>query len=74
MNLDHANILVAEFLADAREPDYSHLIDAADLFDDGPTAIEILDALVEAFDVPAVEIVERLACVDIAVLREVAAP
>jgi hypothetical protein len=74
MTLDHANNLVMQFLCDSREADYPHLVDAADLFDDGPTGVEILDALVEAFDLTADEMVERLARLDIAVLRAVVMP
>jgi hypothetical protein len=69
MNLDYANNLVAEFLADAREPDYPHLVDAADLFGESPTDVQLLDALVEAFDTTPIEMIERLVCFDFVALR-----
>jgi hypothetical protein len=69
MTLAHANKLVAQFLHDAASTEYPHLVDAADLFDDGPTDIQMLDALVEAFDLPPVEIIERLVCIDFVALR-----
>jgi hypothetical protein len=69
MTLEHANELVAQFLHNAGATEYPHLVDAADLFDEGPTDIQMLDALVEAFDLTAVEIIERLVCMDFAALR-----
>lgn len=69
MNLDRANKLVAQFLHDAGATEYPHLVDAADLFDDGPTDIQMLDALVEAFDLTAIELIERLVRADFAALR-----
>ena len=70
MTLDYANDLVLQFLHDAQQPDYPHLVDMADVFCEEPTDIEILDALVEAFAIPAAEMAERLASVDFAALRE----
>jgi hypothetical protein len=69
MTLEHANDMAAQFLHDAQQPGYPHLVDVADLFDDGPTDIQMLDALVEAFDLTAVEIIERLVRADFAALR-----
>jgi hypothetical protein len=74
MTLTDANEMVDQCLRDGRERDHAHLVDAADLFDDGPAAIQIVDALVEAFDITAVEAVERLARLDIAALREMVKP
>lgn len=73
MTLDYANDLVLQFLADAREPHHANLIDLADLLDDEPTDVELVDALVEAFGMSSTEAVDRLARVDIAALREVVA-
>ena len=74
MNLDHANKLVAQFLHDAGATEYPHLVDAAELFDDGPTGIEIIDALVEVFDLTHNEMIDRLQGLDFNALhREVAA-
>ncbi|MGZ3349150.1 MAG: hypothetical protein ACXU89_09420 [Xanthobacteraceae bacterium] len=71
MTLDHADAMIAQFLHDAKQPDYPHLVDMAELFSDEPTDIEILDALVEAFDIPHEEMLERLTRVDVKTLREV---
>ena len=74
MNLDHANKLVAQFLHDAGAAEYPRLVDMADLFDDGPTGIEIIDALVEVFDLTHNEMIDRLQGLDFnALRREVAA-
>lgn len=69
MNLAHANNMVDQFLADARHPQYPHLVEAAEVFGSEPTDLELLDALVEAFPMPAVEMIERLICVDFVTLR-----
>lgn len=74
MTLDHADAMIAQFLHDAQQPDYPHLVDMAELFNDEPTDIEILDALVEAFDIPHAEMVERLTRVDVKTLLEVVTP
>jgi hypothetical protein len=70
MTLDHANEMMAQFLHDAQQPDYPHLVEMADVFCEEPTDLEILDALVEAFAIPAAEMAERLASVDFAALRK----
>lgn len=74
MNLQHANELVAQFLHDAGATEYPHLIDMADVFSDEPTDIEIVDALVEVFDLTHNEMIDRLQGLDFnALRREVAA-
>lgn len=69
MNLAHANDMVGQFLADARQPEYPRLVDAADIFGKEPTDQQLLDALVEAFPMDAVEMIERLICFDFVALR-----
>jgi hypothetical protein len=70
MELERANEMMAQCLRDGRERDRSCLVDMADVFCEEPTDLDILDALVEAFAIPAVEMAERLASVDFAALRE----
>lgn len=74
MTLDHANEMAAQFLRDARNGDYPRLADMADVMVDAPTDMQLLDALVEAFDMPAVDLVERLASIDVGTLKEAVAP
>lgn len=74
MTLDYANNLVMEFLADAREPHYPHLVDLADLLAIEPTDAELVYVLAESFDMSMPEMADRLARVDMAALREVVAP
>lgn len=69
MNLAQANSMVAEFLHDAMRPQYPHLVEAAEVFGKEPTDLQLLDALVEAFPMPAVEMIERLICFDFVALR-----
>jgi hypothetical protein len=69
MTLAHANKLVAQFLHDAGATEYPHLVDAADVFSDEPTDIEIVDALVEVFDLTHNEMIDRLQGLDFAALR-----
>lgn len=69
MNLAHANSMVAEFLHDAKQPKYPHLVDAAEVFGKEPTDLQLLDALVEAFPMDAYEMIERLICFDFVALR-----
>lgn len=69
MNLAHANNMVDEFLADARQPQYPHLVDMAEVFGNEPTDLQLLDALIEAFPMSAVEMIERLACFDFVTVR-----
>jgi hypothetical protein len=74
MTLDHANDMISQFLYDAQQPGYPHLIDMADVFSNEPTDIEIVDALVEVFDLTHDEMIDRLQGMDFAELRrEVAA-
>jgi hypothetical protein len=69
MTLEHANEMVIQLLKDAREPHYPHLVDAADVFSELPTDVQLLDALVEAFDTTPIEMIERLICFDFVALR-----
>lgn len=53
---------------------YARLVDLADAAAPEPTDVQIVDALVEAFDLSPRAVIERLICVDfVAVRREVAA-
>jgi hypothetical protein len=69
MTLQHANNLVAQFLHDAGAAEYPHLVDAADVFSDEPSDIEIVDALVEVFDLTHCEMIDRLMGLDFNALR-----
>jgi hypothetical protein len=69
MTLQHANNLVAQFLHDAGAIEYPHLVDAADVFSDEPSDIEIVDALVEVFDLTHSEMIDRLQGLDFNALR-----
>ena len=52
--------------------DHAHLVDAADLFDLGPSDVQIIDAVAEAFDMLPLAAIERLICMDfVSVRREV---
>lgn len=52
--------------------DYANLTDAADALAFAPTDLQIVDALVEAFDIDPLMIIARLICMDyVAVRREV---
>ena len=74
MTLEHANEMVTKFLHDVQQSDYPRLVDMADVFSDEPSDIEILDALVEVFDLTHNEMIDRLMGVDFDKLRrEVAA-
>ena len=46
-----------------------HLCDLADAAAEALTDLQIVDALVEAFDLPALAIIERLASVNLLVVR-----
>lgn len=46
-----------------------HLCDLADAAVTALTDVQIIDALVEAFDLPALAIIERLASVNLAAVR-----
>lgn len=53
---------------------HGQLVDLADAFLGEPTDVQIVDALVEAFDLSPRAVIERLICVDfVAVRQEVAA-
>lgn len=54
--------------------EHGQLVDLADAFLGEPTDVQIVDALVEAFDLSPRAVIERLICVDfVTVRREVAA-
>jgi hypothetical protein len=74
MTNDQAKDMYDRFMRDARNGDYPRLADMADVMADAPTDMQLLDALVEAFDMPAVEMAERLEKVDFAALCEEARP
>lgn len=48
---------------------HGHLCDLADATATGLTDVQIVDALVEAFDLPAVTVIERLASVNLQAVR-----
>lgn len=52
--------------------DHAHLVDAADLQESGPTDVQIIDAVAEAFEMLPLAAIERLICMDfVAARREV---
>ena len=51
-----------------------HLCDLADAATTALTDLQIVDALVEAFDLPALAIIERLTGIDFASVRREVAP
>ena len=69
MRLAHATQMIGQLLADAREPHCPRLVDMEEVFKPEPTDLQLLDALVEAFPMPAVEMIERLVCFDFVSLR-----
>lgn len=48
---------------------HGHLVDLADTAAFALTDIEIVDALVEAFDLPPLAVIERLICMDFCAVR-----
>lgn len=54
--------------------DHGHLCDLADAVATALTDVQIVDALVEAFDLPALTIIERLGSVDMAAARREVMP
>ncbi|MGI4717245.1 MAG: hypothetical protein ACRYGO_07470 [Janthinobacterium lividum] len=46
-----------------------HLCDLADAAATALTDLQIVDALVEAFDLPALAVIERLICMDFVAVR-----
>lgn len=53
---------------------HGHLCDLADAAAFAVTDVQIVDALVEAFDLPALEVIERLICMDSVTVRGEVAP
>ena len=53
---------------------HGHLCDLADAVATALTDVQILDALVEAFDLPANTLIERLICMDFCAVRREVAP
>ncbi|MFC3469158.1 hypothetical protein ACFOHT_04700 [Massilia oculi] len=49
--------------------DHGHLCELADAAAEALTDLQIVDALVEAFDLPALAIIERLGSLDFAAVR-----
>ncbi len=74
MDIAHANNLVAQFLCDAREGDYPHLVDAADVFGEGPTDAELAYLVAEGLNIPLSEAIDRLESVDVVALRQEVLP
>lgn len=54
--------------------DHGHLIDLADAAASALTDVQIVDALVEAFDLPANTLIERLICMDFVTVRRQVSP
>jgi len=54
--------------------DQSHLVELAEAFEAAPTDVQIVDALVEAFEQTPVQIIERLICMDFVTVRREVAP
>jgi len=54
--------------------DHGHLCDLADAAATALTDVQLLDALVEAFDLPPLTLIERLICVDFVTLRREVMP
>jgi hypothetical protein len=53
---------------------YGHLVDLAEAFEGSPSDVQIVDALVEAFELAPVAIIERLICMDFVTVRREVAP
>ena len=53
---------------------HGHLCDLADAAANSLTDLEIVDALVEAFDLPANSLIERLICMDFCAVRKLVQP
>lgn len=49
---------------------HGQLVDLADAFEPAPSDVEIVDALVEAFDMSPRAVIERLICVDFVGVRK----
>lgn len=54
--------------------DHAHLADLAEAFHAAPTDVQIVDALVEAFELAPVAIIERLMGMDFVTVRREVAP
>ncbi len=50
--------------------EHGQLVDLADAFDAAPSDVQIVDALVEAFDMSPRAVIERLICVDFVAVRQ----
>jgi len=53
---------------------HGHLCDLADAAAEALTDVQIVDALVEAFDLPALALIERLICMDFVTVRREVGP
>ena len=53
--------------------DHAHLAELADA-EPGPTDVQIIDAIVEAFDLTPCAAIERLLCMDFVTVRREVAP
>jgi len=54
--------------------EHGQLVDLADAFHAEPTDVQIVDALVEAFELAPRQIIERLICVDFVTVRQEVTP
>ncbi len=54
--------------------DHARLVDLAEAFERAPTDLQIVDALVEAFEQTPVQIIERLICMDFVTVRREVMP
>jgi hypothetical protein len=54
--------------------DHGHLVDLADAAAAALTDVQIVDALVEAFDLPPAAVIERLICMDFVAVRQLVTP
>jgi hypothetical protein len=54
--------------------DHAGLVDLAEAFEAAPSDVQIVDALVEAFELAPAQIIERLICMDFVTVRREVAP
>jgi hypothetical protein len=53
---------------------WERLTDLADAVQPEPTDLDVVMAVAEAFDMPLLEVIERLICVDIVTVRRLVSP
>lgn len=54
--------------------DHAHLVDMAEAFESMPSDVQIVDALVEAFELTPPQVLERLMGMDFVTVRREVAP